>query len=144
DYVLGRNKTNTLILREDEKGLRVEIDPPESQWAKDVMISVERGDVDGMSFAFIADKDSWDETGEVPVRTLEKVKMFEVSPCTFPAYRDTEIAVRSYEKWKKEQSDGGTADDDLSEELRTQRAEERKEKIEEVRKNVERTEKQAE
>ncbi len=43
NYVLGRNKSGTLELDEDDIGLAVEIDPPETQWSKDLQVSMERG-----------------------------------------------------------------------------------------------------
>lgn len=105
NYVLGRNKAGTLILAEDERGLRVEISPPETQWAKDLLTSIERGDISQMSFGFTVDKESWErgEKHEPDLRTLEAVKLWDVSPVTFPAYADTDVAVRSHDRWLNEE-----------------------------------------
>jgi HK97 family phage prohead protease len=101
--VLGRNRSRTLKLREDDIGLQVEISPPDTQYARDVMVSVKRGDITGMSFAFITEADSWDfsET-ETAVRTLNKVSLNDVSIVTFPAYTTTEVDIRSFERGQAE------------------------------------------
>ncbi len=93
---LGRTKANTLRLAEDAHGLRVEIDPPATQAGRDAVESIRRGDVDQMSFAFDVLEDTWDMTdaGEL-IRTLRKVKLYEVSPVTFPAYQGTEVSARA-------------------------------------------------
>ena len=96
NFVLGRNRSGTLKLTEDDRGLFVEIDPPEAQWAKDLMESIKRGDVSQMSFGFIAQKDDWlREDGKDAIRTLLEVKLFDVSPVTFPAYPQTSVKVRA-------------------------------------------------
>lgn len=94
--VLGRTKSGTLRLHEDEVGLRIEVDPPASAAA--YLESIKRGDVDQMSFGFNTLDDEWDEgdDGQI-IRTLRKVKLFEVSPVTFPAYTATSVGVRSDE-----------------------------------------------
>lgn len=95
DYVLGRTKSGTLRLVEDQKGLRVEIDVPDAQWAIDLVESIERGDVDQMSFSFRTVRDRLTHNEEGPdLRELLEVKLFEVSPVTWPAYEETEISVR--------------------------------------------------
>lgn len=95
DYVLGRNRSGTLRLLEDDKGLKIEIDPPNTQWAKDLMESIGRGDVDQMSFGFITVQDRWHNENNINTRELLKVKLFDVSPVTFPAYPQTEVGVRT-------------------------------------------------
>jgi uncharacterized protein len=97
NYVLGRNKAGTLRLWEDEHGLGIEIQLPDAQWAKDLAVSIRRGDVDQMSFGFIVpdEGDRWDMDGEQLRRTLTRVKLFDVSPVTFPAYPQTTVGVRS-------------------------------------------------
>lgn len=103
NYVLGRNTAGTLLLKEDKKGLHIEVDPPETQWAKDLMTSIKRNDIDQMSFGFQVIKEEWTagDKGEQDMRTLKKVRLFDVSPVTFPAYEGTDVAVRSHDSWQK-------------------------------------------
>jgi hypothetical protein len=96
DLLLGRTKAGTLTLEEDEKGLFYEIDPPDTTYANDLMESMNRGDLDQSSFQFTVEKEEWDESGDVPVRTILKVgELRDVSPVTFPWYPTTESGVRS-------------------------------------------------
>ncbi len=109
NYVLGRNKAKTLRLKEDEQGLAIEIDPPDTQWARDLQESIRRGDISQMSFGFMVTKDSWEHNkGKENIRTLEEVKLFDVSPVTFPAYPQTTVAVRDYLIALKEQDEKGS------------------------------------
>jgi hypothetical protein len=101
-HVLGRTKAGTLRLREDDRGLAVEIDLPDTQVGRDLRESMSRGDIDGMSFGFRVTKQDWDESGDTPLRTIREVELFEVSVVTFPAYADTEIALRSLEGERSE------------------------------------------
>ena len=96
DKPLGRSKSGTLRLREDQKGLFATIHPPDTPTARDYIKSIERGDVTQMSFGFKTLKDTWGQDIEgKPVRTLQKIKLLDVSPVTFPAYPQTSVAVRS-------------------------------------------------
>ena len=93
NYVLGRNKAGTLKLREDAKGLAVEIDPVDATWANDLMKSMRRGDVNQMSFGFTVNKEELDAAKDE--RTLVDVTLFDVSVVTYPAYPTTSAQVRS-------------------------------------------------
>ena len=97
NFVLGRNTAGTLVLEEDKKGLKVTIDPPDTQWARDLTTSIERGDINQMSFSFRTIKDLWTtpNNGKENQRELLEVKLFDVSPVTFPAYPQTDVGVRS-------------------------------------------------
>jgi HK97 family phage prohead protease len=107
DFILGRNKSGTLKLSEDERGLAIEITPPDTQVGRDLVVSMERGDITQMSFGFRvkAGGQSWgeDENGEI-VRTLSDLKLFDVSPVTYPAYPQTDVALRSLDDFKSEKS----------------------------------------
>ena len=93
--VIGRTASGTLQLSEDERGLAVDIDLPDTNDGRDIGILIGRGDVSGMSFGFIVTAEEWDYEPEPPLRTINKVELFEVSIATFPAYDSTEIALRS-------------------------------------------------
>ena len=100
--VIGRTKSGTLRLAEDAKGLRVEIDVPNTTDGNDLWELVERGDISGMSFGFVVTKQSWDETIDPPVRTIHAVDLREVTATAFPAYDDTTIGKRSLEAARAE------------------------------------------
>lgn len=106
-HVLGRTKSGTLRLAEDARGLAVEIDLPDTQTGRDLRESMARGDIDGMSFGFRVTKQDWDETGEIPLRTIRELELFEVSVVTFPAYADTEVALRSLEQARQPEDRSG-------------------------------------
>jgi len=99
NYVLGRTKSGTLKLSVDNTGLRYEITPPDTQYARDLMQSIQRGDVDSSSFQFMVNEDSWEDKpqdGGLPIRHLRQcAELIDVSPVTFPAYPQTSASVRS-------------------------------------------------
>lgn len=102
--VIGRTTAGTLRLSEDETGLACEIDLPDTQDGRDLATLIERGDISGMSFGFIVTKQEWDETGDVPVRTIQAVDLIEVSVVAFPAYPDTSIGMRSLEQLRRKKN----------------------------------------
>lgn len=95
DLVLGRNKAGTLRLKEDGTGLRMEIDPPDTQVARDLMTSIDRGDITQGSFRFKTVTDNWHMQDGETIRDLIDVDLMDVSPVTFPAYEDTDMGVRA-------------------------------------------------
>jgi len=106
--VLGRNIAGTLTLKIDDKGLwgEVEINPNDTE-AMNVYARVQRGDVNQCSFAFdvIEQEEQW--SGNAVHWILKKVKLYEVSVVTFPAYEGTEVDARrkEVEKTKKRQAE---------------------------------------
>lgn len=98
NFVLGRVKSGTLVLKEDKNGLLMTTNPPDTQLIRDMVLTpIERGDIDQQSFGFTIEKDSWDKLDtDTPVRTIEKVReLFDVSVVTYPAYPETSVALRS-------------------------------------------------
>lgn len=92
----ARTRSGTLELEEDAVGLavRAELDTRQSYIA-DLAVAMDRGDIDQMSFAFRTVRDRFDEDEGGMVRTLEEVQLFDVSAVTFPAYEQTDAALRS-------------------------------------------------
>jgi uncharacterized protein len=89
--VLGSTRSGTLKLSEDDKGLRVEAQLPDTQAGRDARTLIQRGDVTGFSFGFTVPSggDSWNDDGSE--RTLHAVRLFEVSTgVAFPAYPTTD------------------------------------------------------
>lgn len=118
--VLGRTP-ETLRIDVDKRGLRVEIDPPNTSLGRDTVELIRRGDVDGMSFSFTVPEggSEWSENDSERV-VNEVAQLFEVSIVSFPAYQDAVAKVtrsmygrqhaqtqaieieRMSAKWKKE------------------------------------------
>lgn len=97
--LLGRTASGTLRLASGKDGLAYEIDPPDTQAARDVMESIRRGDMSGSSFAFVVDEQSFSYVrqgdGLLYVREVKSVTLFDVGPVTYPAYGGTEAGVRA-------------------------------------------------
>lgn len=100
--VLGRVGAGTLRLAEDDHGLRYEIDLPDTTDGRDLAVSVERGDIGGMSFGFVATRQTWDDTVTPPRRTIAEATLLEVTVTAFPAYPDTNVGLRSLDDTRKE------------------------------------------
>ncbi|MGN7714657.1 HK97 family phage prohead protease [Agrobacterium radiobacter] len=96
--ILGRKSAGTLRLKEDNKGLAVEIDLPNTTNGRDVRELIHRGDISGMSFGFYVPdtlSEKWDFSVEPPRRRILNVELYEVSIVANPAYSGTSVALRS-------------------------------------------------
>jgi HK97 family phage prohead protease len=96
--ILGRSKSGTLRMLVDEVGLRVEIDPPDTSVGRDTIESIRRGDLDSMSFGFVVRNDHWREEEGQAIREINDLDLFDVSVVSFPAYEDTSVAVRRFNR----------------------------------------------
>ena len=98
----NNNERSTMQLQvtEDGMNIRVDLDTENNAEAKSLYSAVERGDLDGMSFMFTVDADSWDDPeGDHPTRHIVKLgRIFEVSAVTFPAYEATSISARGLDE----------------------------------------------
>lgn len=102
DNVLGRTKSGTLKLEEDERGLKFEIELPNTTLARDLVESLKRGDISQCSFGFIPTNETWDYDAEPMQRTINEVDLYEISVVSIPAYDDTEVSlVRSKEAYEQ-------------------------------------------
>lgn len=101
NFVLGRAKPSagTASVRHmiDDVGVLVEIDPPNTQQARDIVENIRAGNIDGMSFGFYVDDATWDEEHDgIPVRTIRSMRMIDdVTIATYPVFNGTTAEVRS-------------------------------------------------
>ena len=98
--VLGRTKAHTLQLRTDTHGLwgHIDINPNDTD-AMNLYNRVQRGDVDQCSFGFDIISEETDFRADGSVHwTIKEVVLYEVSPCTFPAYEETSIKAREHQR----------------------------------------------
>lgn len=98
NLLLARSKAGagTLKLREDDKGLLNEATLPKRSFADDLVDMLRTGDISQMSFAFSVVKEEWQEReDDVPLRTIKEVKLYDTSVVTYPAYEDTDAALRT-------------------------------------------------
>lgn len=96
NLLIARNKAGTLRLDTDTQGLATEADMDRRQtYTNDVAIALERGDISQMSFAFEVVRDTWEILDDdTELRTLEEVRLWDVSVVTYPAYTDTDAGLR--------------------------------------------------
>jgi len=92
NLILGRTKNKTLELWEDDKGLGFNLNLPDTTYATDLKESIKRKDITQNSFGFQTLQDEWSADGKK--RTLIEAKLFDISPVTFPAYKQTSVKLR--------------------------------------------------
>ncbi|KGQ32250.1 peptidase [Gallibacterium anatis] len=97
--LLGRTRSGTLSLREDSTGLYFELIPPDTTLGKDLLVSVSRGDIQGMSFGFIPTSEEWNFETTPYTRTIKGAELKEITVTSIPAYPDSnvQLAKRSME-----------------------------------------------
>lgn len=93
--VLGRRSAGTLKVEDDPWGLKVEITPPNTSYGNDIIESVRRKDISGMSFGFIAQDEELIKEGDGWIREVRDADLYEISIVTSPAYLQSKIKVRS-------------------------------------------------
>lgn len=93
NLLLGRTRSGTLRLASDDQGVHYEIDLPNTTVGRDTAEMVARGDMTGSSFAFTLVGEGADEWGateqDFPLRTIKRMKLYDVGPVTYPAYEAT-------------------------------------------------------
>ena len=96
NHLLGRTRSGTLELSTDSEGLAYRIQMPERSDARDLMVSMERGDLTQSSFGFWITRDRWEQTDDgYPIRMIEEASLDrgDVSPVTYPAYPDADSGI---------------------------------------------------
>lgn len=95
-YVLGRNKSGTLEVKADDKGLFATVKLPKTQYAQDLYELVQRGDVDQCSFGFNILAEDLEELASGGYRwRINEIDLHEISVVTFPAYENTSVQARA-------------------------------------------------
>lgn len=82
-------------LAEDARGLFVRGQLHDNWLTQPVRDAIASGAITGMSFRFSVVNDEWDESRDIPLRTIREVKLHELGPVVFPAYDTTSVGVRS-------------------------------------------------
>ena len=107
--IIGRLAAGTLRLSEDDVGLRMEIDVPNTTVGRDLLENIRLRNITGASFGFSLREgwDSWfeDKDGRTK-RELRALNLYDVSPVTFQAYPDTDVAARCLQEWLADTTDG--------------------------------------
>jgi hypothetical protein len=94
--LMGRTKSGTLTLSDSADGLHFTGKLPNTTAAADLAESIDRQDLDGVSFGFVCNDDDWVVTpdGNV-IRNVIEAELLEISPCSFAAYPANTVSVRS-------------------------------------------------
>jgi len=91
---LARSKSGTLRLAEDDTGLKVDASlDMRSSASNALVVAIERGDVDEMSFSFRVMRQEWND--DYTERWIREVKLYDVSAVTFPANPATSVKMRA-------------------------------------------------
>ncbi len=118
NLLLGRVSSGTLRISTDKRGLYYEVDLPNTTYANDLVELMKRGDVNQSSFAFLIEKDRWEQRDGITYRIIEKVsRLLDVSPVAQPAYPDatSELGKRDLETETKEEVEAAAVEDTASE-----------------------------
>ena len=121
NLLLGRVSSGTLRISTDKRGLFYEVDLPNTTYANDLVELMKRGDVNQSSFAFLIEKDRWEQRGGTTYRIIEKVsRLLDVSPVSQPAYPDaTSELKRDLETEAKEEAKAASVENTESEVVET-------------------------
>lgn len=96
--LLGRVSAGTLGLESSRRGLEYVIMPGKTQVAADVIVHIKRGDLSGSSFSFEVTAEELKKENGVDIREIQSVKLYDVGPVTYPAYKAIEADVRSLQE----------------------------------------------
>lgn len=113
--ILGRVAAGNLKLTSTKRGLLMEVVPPDTGYARDTIANIEAGNVNGMSFSFIARTDEWNMEDGEEIRNVLDADIFHVSTVSRPAYQqttasvrsefNTDVALRSLDAWRAHQKE---------------------------------------
>jgi len=96
NFPLARTSSGTLSLEVDEKGLRYSFEAPDTTFGEDLLKMIRRGDISQSSFAFTIKEQQWIDRADAPMKRIirEIDTLYDVSPVTYPAYKETSVTAR--------------------------------------------------
>ena len=98
--IIGRTKSGSLELTSDDVGLKYRVKLGNQQYATDLYESIQRGDISQSSFAFTIKDQTWSE--DRSSRSVDEVaQLLDVSPVTYPAYKEATVVAREEEQVKE-------------------------------------------
>lgn len=100
DYanILSRSDAGSLTLKQDDHGLAFTATLPDTTLGHDVLTNIRNGNLQGCSFGFTINEDSWNYDNMLVERTVTDIdRLFELSITPIPAYADTSVSTRSLE-----------------------------------------------
>jgi len=113
NLLLGRVSSGTLRIGTDARGLFYEVDLPNTTYANDLAELMKRGDVNQSSFAFLIEKDRWEQRDGVTYRIIEKVsRLLDVSPVAQPAYPSATSELKKRDLESETKAEVETASED--------------------------------
>jgi hypothetical protein len=112
---LARRKNGTLSASEDDKGVFIRADLSKSERGPGLYRDIKNGLIDKMSFAFTVASQTWQDPtgdGENELRIINEIEeLFDYSPVTYPAYKQTELVARSAEHIAQEHAESTTVEE---------------------------------
>ena len=122
NLLLGRVSSGTLRIGSDARGLYYEVDLPNTTYANDLVELMKRGDVNQSSFAFLIEKDRWEQRDGKTYRIIEKIsRLLDVSPVAQPAYPSATSELKTRDLESETKTEVETASDhNKSESIETQ------------------------
>lgn len=104
DKIMAREMAKTLVLSEDDNGIKFEAKLTDTTTNRDAFVDVEQGNLDAMSFGMpygsVTAKWERDLVKKMDIRTVTKADIVEISLVTWAAYEDTTVAARDYDIFK--------------------------------------------
>lgn len=102
NFPLARTSSGTLQLSLDDKGLKYRFEAPDTTFGEDLLKMIRRGDISQSSFAFTIKDEMWvEEIGKKPKRLIRSIDtLFDVSPVTYPAYKETSVTARKKQEYE--------------------------------------------
>jgi HK97 family phage prohead protease len=102
EKICGKRSNGTCKLKSTDTELRFEVVLPNTTYANDLLIQIDRKDIAGVSIGFRGVSDQWGKEDDVSTRTVTKAELYEFSFVVDPAYNNTSVSMRGSEEFATE------------------------------------------